>query len=101
MCQIPARAAALDHCPLQAAAALASQVYYVHCKGVQHQPRRWVAVPLAESSAPWRAVLRALPATGPWAIEYPLIGDDLPGVTRQHIDQLRALATSMAVRHPA
>ncbi len=49
-------------CPLQAAAALAPQVRYVHCKGVQRQPQRWVAVPLAESSAPWRAVLRALPA---------------------------------------
>jgi sugar phosphate isomerase/epimerase len=83
-------------CPLQAAAALAPQVRYVHCKGVQRQPKRWVAVPLAESSAPWRAVLRALPATVPWAIEYPLSGDDLLAVTRQEIDQLRSLAASMA-----
>lgn len=83
-------------CPLQAAAALAPQVRYVHCKGVQRQPRRWVAVPLVESSAPWRAVLRALPATVPWAIEYPLSGDDLLAVTRQEIDQLRSLAASMA-----
>jgi sugar phosphate isomerase/epimerase len=84
-------------CPLQAAAALAPLVRYVHCKGVQRQPKRWVAVPLVESSAPWRAVLRALPATVPWAIEYPLSGgDDLLAVTRQEIDQLRSLATSMA-----
>lgn len=85
-------------CPLQAAAALARQVRYVHCKGVQRQPQRWVAVPLAESSAPWRAVLRALPANVPWAIEYPLAGDDLLAVTRKEIDQLRAIAANMAVR---
>lgn len=85
-------------CPLQAARALAPQVRYVHCKGVQRQPQRWVAVPLAESSAPWRAVLRALPADVPWAIEYPLIGDDLLAVTRREIDQLRSVAARMATR---
>lgn len=85
-------------CPLQAAAALAPQVRYVHCKGAQRQSQRWVAVPLAESSAPWRAVLRALPATVPWAIEYPLAGDDLLAVTRREIEQLRAIARSMAGR---
>ena len=83
-------------CPLLAAAELAPQVRYVHCKGVQRLPRRWVAVPLAESSAPWRAILRALPATVPWAIEYPLAGDDLLAVTRREIDQLRTLAAGMA-----
>ena len=88
-------------CPFQAAAALGSQVRYVHCKGVQRQPQRWVAVPLAESSAPWRAVLRALPADMPWAIEYPLIGDDLLAVTRREVDQLRALAASMVARTPS
>lgn len=85
-------------CPLQAAAALAQQVRYVHCKGVQRQPRRWVAVPLTESEAPWRAVLRALPTHVPWAIEYPLAGDDLLAVTHQEIGQLRAVAASMAGR---
>jgi sugar phosphate isomerase/epimerase len=83
-------------CPLQAARALAPQVRYVHCKGVQRLPQRWVAVPLAESSAPWRTVLRALPADVPWAIEYPLIGDDLLAVTRREIDQLRSVAACMA-----
>jgi len=60
-------------------------------------------VPLLESSAPWRAVLRALPASVPWAIEYPLAGDDLPAVTRREIDQLRGVAAAMASRarlHP-
>jgi sugar phosphate isomerase/epimerase len=79
-------------CPLQAAKALAPQVRYVHCKGVQRQPQRWVAVPLADSAAPWRAVLRALPADVPWAIEYPLAGDDLLATTRSEIQQLREIA---------
>jgi sugar phosphate isomerase/epimerase len=83
-------------CPLQAAAALAPQVRYVHCKGVFRQPQRWVAVPLVDSSAPWRAVLRALPADVPWAIEYPLVGDDLLAVTQQELDHLRAVATRQA-----
>lgn len=83
-------------CPLQAASALATQVRYVHCKGVQRQPQRWVAVPLAESSAAWRAVLRALPNNVPWAIEYPLLGDDLLTVARQEITQLRLVAASLA-----
>lgn len=78
-------------CPLEAAHALGPRVTYVHCKGVQRQPQRWVAVPLAESAAPWRAVLRALPRPLPWAIEYPLVGDDLPAVTRAQVAQLRAL----------
>ncbi|MDD2882374.1 MAG: glutamine ABC transporter ATP-binding protein [Rhodoferax sp.] len=82
--------------PLQAATALASQVRYVHCKGVQRQPQRWVAVPLAESSAPWRAVLRAMPADVPWAIEYPLAGDDLLTVVQQEIAQLRGVAVGLA-----
>lgn len=82
-------------CPLQAAQAFAPSVRYVHCKGVQRQPQRWVAVPVADSAAPWRAVLRALPRDVPWAIEFPLAGDDLLDVTRSHIDHLRAVARSM------
>ena len=79
-------------CPLQAAAACAGRVRYVHCKGVQRQPQRWVAVPLADSAAPWRSVLRALPAGLPWAIEYPLAGDDLLAVTRHEVARLRGIA---------
>jgi sugar phosphate isomerase/epimerase len=79
-------------CPLQAAQALAAHVVYVHCKGVQRQPHRWIAVPLAESAAPWRAVLSALPAQLPWAIEYPLAGDDLVETTCSEIRQLRQIA---------
>jgi sugar phosphate isomerase/epimerase len=84
-------------CPLQAAAAVAAAVRYVHCKGVQRQPAKWVAVPLADSAAPWRAVLRTLPCGLPWAIEYPLAGDDLLAVTRDEIRQLRAAACALGV----
>lgn len=84
----------VGECPLQAAAALAERVGYVHCKGVQRQPHRWVAVPLADSSAPWRTLLRALPAGVPWAIEYPLVGDDLQAVTRREVELLRHLGGS-------
>jgi sugar phosphate isomerase/epimerase len=81
-------------CALQAAAALAQRVSYVHCTGVQRQREKWVAVPLADSAAPWRAVLRALPSHVPWAIEYPLAGDDLLAVTRSEVRHLRAVAAS-------
>lgn len=75
--------------PLDAARTFAARVRYVHCKGVQQQGRRWGAVPMAESSAPWRALLRALPRGLPWAIEYPLVGDDLLETTRVQIRALR------------
>lgn len=81
----------VGECPLEAAKALGHRVRYVHCKGVQRVPAKWVAVPLTESAAPWRAVLRALPANVPHAIEYPLIGDDLLAVTKQQIDLIRAV----------
>jgi sugar phosphate isomerase/epimerase len=81
----------LGECPLAAAQALAPRVRYVHCKGVQRLPAKWVAVPLADSLAPWRAVLRVLPADVPHAIEYPLVGNDLLAVTREQVAQIRSL----------
>jgi hypothetical protein len=80
----------VGECPLQAAQALSHRVRYVHCKGAQRLPANWAAVPLADSAAPWRAVLRALPADVPHAIEYPLIGDDVGVVTRDQIAFIRA-----------
>jgi len=82
-------------CPLRAAETLASRVRYVHCKGVQRLPAKWVAVPMSQSQAPWRAVLRALPAAVPHAIEYPLMGDDLLAVTREEIAHLRRLRAAI------
>jgi sugar phosphate isomerase/epimerase len=78
-------------CPLEAAQTFGAHVRYVHCKGVQRERHRWVAVPLSDSAAPWRAVLRALPAGMPWAIEYPLASDDLLAFTREHVTRLRQL----------
>src|SRR5690606_7700853 len=81
-------------CPMQAAEAFSKRVRYVHCKGVQRQPARWVAVPLSDSAAPWRALLRAMPREVPRAIEYPLVGEDLLSITRNAIEQLRTVETS-------
>src|SRR5690606_26639609 len=82
-------------CPLQAAQAFSRRVAYVHCKGVQRTPLRWVAVPLDDSAAPWRAIFRAMPRGLPRAIEYPLIGDDLLAVTRRAVEQLRNLENGL------
>ena len=82
-------------CALEAARTLGAHVGYVHCKGVQRQPHRWIAVPLADSAAPWRTVLRTLPRGRPWAIEYPLQGDDLLAATREHVAQLREVAATL------
>ena len=79
----------LGECALQAAQLFASRVAYVHAKGVQRLPAKWVAVPLAESAAAWRAILRTLPGGVPRAIEYPLIGDDLQAVTQHELAVLR------------
>lgn len=84
----------MGECPQQAASAFARRVRYVHCKGVQRQPQRWVAVPIAESAAPWRTVLRAMPADVPRAIEYPLAGDDLLAVTRREVGLVRAFGAA-------
>jgi hypothetical protein len=43
-------------------------------------------------------VLRELPADVPWAIEYPLAGDDLEAVTRHEVVALRALAAGFRAR---
>jgi hypothetical protein len=37
-----------------------------------------------------------LPANVPWAIEYPLAGDDLEAVTRAEVAALRMLAANFA-----
>ncbi len=81
-------------CPREAAAAFAPIVRYVHCKGVARRPRGWAAVPLAASAAPWRSVLRALPADQPRAIEFPLQGDDLLALTREQLALVRSAETA-------
>lgn len=77
--------------PLDAAQALGANVGYVHCKGVQRTPAKWIAVPLDQSAAPWRSILRRLPAHVARAIEFPLQGEDLVQVTRHHVELLRSV----------
>ncbi len=81
----------VGECPLRAADLFADKVRYIHTKGVYRQPMKWVAVPLAESQAPWKSILDSLPAATPWAVEYPLVGDDLVRVTKLEIDLLREI----------
>jgi sugar phosphate isomerase/epimerase len=79
-------------CPQQALAAFQDRIQYVHTKGVLKQANRWIAVPIADSQAPWKSILDALPARCPWAIEFPLAGDDLVAVTRKEICRLREMS---------
>lgn len=85
----------VGECPVEAARAFAERVHYVHCKGVQRQAARWIAVPLTDSVVPWRALLRALPPEVPRAIEYPLVGEDLLSVVRDAVRQLRTLENGL------
>ncbi|BDB24284.1 TIM barrel protein [Cupriavidus sp. P-10] len=80
--------------PLDAAQVFGAGVGYVHCKGVQRTPAKWIAVPLDQSTAPWRGILRRLPAHVARAIEFPLQGDDLVQVTRRHVELLRSVEVS-------
>ncbi|GAB3626507.1 hypothetical protein PTE30175_00357 [Pandoraea terrae] len=78
--------------PLVAAEVFGSRVVYLHCKGVQRLPHKWIAVPLADSLAPYRTIAQHMPPDVPWAIEYPLVGDDLHEVTAAQIQALRRLS---------
>lgn len=79
-------------CPQVAAAVFADRIRYVHTKGVHKQINRWIAVPLADSQAPWKTLLDVMPAQCPWAVEFPLVGDDLVAVTQKEIDRLREIS---------
>lgn len=78
-------------CPQAAAAQFSNRIRYVHTKGVFRQASRWIAVPIAESQAPWKSLLDAMPADCPWAIEFPLVGDDLVDVTRKEVRRLNEI----------
>jgi sugar phosphate isomerase/epimerase len=79
-------------CPQRASSAFLDRIQYVHTKGVLKQASRWVAVPIADSQAPWKSILDSLPAQCPWAIEFPLVGDDLVEVTRKEICHLKEMS---------
>jgi sugar phosphate isomerase/epimerase len=73
---------------IEAAAALASHVRYIHCKGVQGEGMRRFAVAPDEGSIDWHTCLSKLPGHVPRAIEYPLPA----GAAAQaaHVDCLRS-----------
>jgi sugar phosphate isomerase/epimerase len=79
-------------CPLIAAAQFSDRIQYVHTKGVIKQATRWIAVPIANSQSPWKSILDAMPANCPWAVEFPLEGDDLVGVTQKEICRLKEIS---------
>lgn len=79
-------------CPQVAAAQFADRIRYVHTKGVFKQANRWIAVPLADSQAPWKSILDAMPVECPWALEFPLVGEDLVGVARTEICRLKEMS---------
>jgi sugar phosphate isomerase/epimerase len=79
-------------CPQRASSAFFDRIQYVHTKGVLKQASRWVAVPIADSQAPWKSILDSLPAQCPWAIEFPLVGADLVEVTRKEICHLKEMS---------
>jgi sugar phosphate isomerase/epimerase len=78
-------------CPQLAAVQFSDRIRYVHTKGVLKQANRWIAVPIADSQAPWKSLLDAMPSHCPWAIEFPLIGEDLMGVTHREICRLEEI----------
>lgn len=78
--------------PQEAASVFADRIRYVHTKGVHKQASRWMAFPLADSQAPWKTLLDAMPDQYPWAVEFPLVDDDLVAVTRNEIARLKQMS---------
>ncbi len=79
-------------CPQLAATVFRDRIQYVHTKGVLKQVNRWIAVPLVDSQAPWKSLLDAMPAQCLWAVEFPLVGNDLVDVTRKEIIRLKEIS---------
>ncbi|WP_028534839.1 sugar phosphate isomerase/epimerase family protein [Paludibacterium yongneupense] len=74
--------------PLEAAAALAPYVEYIHCKGAQPSPRGWRATVPEAGIGDWRGVLAQLPCSAPRGLEFPLQGGDASGLTRHYVSML-------------
>jgi hypothetical protein len=82
-------------CPLQADLEMTHRICHVYCKGAQRHPNRWYAAPLVESPSPRRAILRAQSERQPWAIEYPLGGENLLILTRNEVEHLHQIACGL------
>ncbi|WKN19867.1 sugar phosphate isomerase/epimerase family protein [Azotobacter vinelandii] len=87
----------------EAAQRLGRHVRYVHCKAVRHNvDGRLVALPPDEIDLQqWLRLFRQFPVGVPRAIEYPLQGDDLLAVTRQHVETLARLGQIQEERQHA
>lgn len=82
---------------IEAAAALAPHVRYIHCKGVRGEGMRRFAVAPDDGRVDWLACLSKLPGHVPRAIEYPLpAGEETQAA---HVERLRSACkpTSAAI----
>ncbi|MFC0668499.1 sugar phosphate isomerase/epimerase family protein [Azotobacter chroococcum] len=87
----------------EAAQRLGRYVRYVHCKAVgRNDDGKRVALPPEPVDLQhWQRLLREFPPGVPRAIEYPLQGDDLLAVSRQHIEVLSRLGQPQEERQHA
>jgi hypothetical protein len=72
-----------------AAEILAPFVEYIHLKTAQKQGDALVAVPVADDDPGWQRIVARFRPGLPLGIEFPLTGEDLSGVTRQHVERLQ------------
>jgi sugar phosphate isomerase/epimerase len=85
-----------DQSPASAARLLGRHVGYVHCKAVTRRADgKLVAIPPAASDLQqWEQLLRHMAQGVMRAVEYPLQGDDLVQLTREHVTALAHLGQS-------
>jgi|SRR5476651_1346938 len=81
---------------ISAARQLGRYVQYLHCKAVARaESGKLVATPPAPTSLHlWEQLLKQMPVGVPRAVEYPLQGDDLLAITREHIALLARLGAA-------
>jgi sugar phosphate isomerase/epimerase len=88
---------------ISAASKLGRYVEYLHCKAVtRNAAGKLIAIPPAQTDLQvWEQLLKQMPNGIPRAVEYPLQGDDLLQVTREHVATLACLGQSATLStHP-